>query len=124
MDSSFGPEAAKRIESFDGQFIVLDFPGQIRTGFSTTLAIHTAHIGVRVKEIKARVNRKTGAVEEENPLFVQSGDVAIATFIPSKPLIVEPYSIFSHLGRFAIIQQRAPIGAGIVKAIRRRKRVV
>jgi len=121
MDSSSGPEAVKRVESFDAQFIMLEFPGQIRTGFSTTMAIHTAHVGVQIKEIKAVVDRTTGTVIEENPLFIKSGDVAVATFVPSKPLAVELYSIYSHLGRFALIQERAPIAAGIIKAIRRRK---
>ncbi len=56
-----------------------------------------------------KVDRRTGKSTEDAPKFIKSGDAAIVTLIPSKPLCVEPFSEFPPLGRFAVRDMRQVI---------------
>jgi elongation factor 1-alpha len=56
--------------------------------------------------ILLKVDRRTGKSTEDAPKFIKSGDAAIVTLIPSKPLCVEPFSEFPPLGRFAVRDMR------------------
>jgi elongation factor 1-alpha len=89
--------------------IVLNHPGQIANGYSPVLDCHTAHIACKFAEIKEKVDRRTGKSTEEAPKFIKSGDAAIVTLVPSKPLCVEPFSEFPPLGRFAVRDMRQVI---------------
>jgi len=39
---------------------------------------------------------------EENPKYLKNGDAAIVKMIPAKPMVIEPFSDFPPLGRFAV----------------------
>jgi elongation factor 1-alpha len=70
------------------------------------LDCHTAHIACKFAELKQKVDRRTGAVLEEEPKFVKSGEAAIIKLVPSKPMCVEAFSSFPPLGRFAVRDMR------------------
>ena len=53
-----------------------------------------------------QVDRRTGKSTESNPKFIKSGDAAIVTLIPSKPMCVEAFSEYPPLGRFAVRDMR------------------
>jgi elongation factor 1-alpha len=57
---------------------------------------------------------KTGAVAEENPKFLKTGDAAIVKIKPTKPLCIEKFSEFPQMGRFAIRDMGQTVAAGVV----------
>jgi elongation factor 1-alpha len=107
---------AHSCDSFQGQMIIISHPGSIRNGYSSLLRIHTATVMTKWKNIDAKLHRRTGELIEENPLFVRSGDVCLVTLEPSKPLVVEEYSIFPPLGRFVMRDCRRTVAVGVVKS--------
>merc|ERR1739845_282664 len=108
---------ATGVANFDAQVIVLNHPGQVAAGYSPVLDCHTAHIACKFSEIKEKVDRRTGKSTEANPKFIKSGDSAIVTLIPSKPMCVEAFSEFPPLGRFAVRDMRQTVAVGVIKAI-------
>ena len=67
-------------------------------------------------EIKEKVNRRSGKTLEDFPKFVKSGDAAIVTLVPSKPMCVVSLSEFPPLGRFAVRDMRQMVAVGVIKA--------
>jgi len=107
---------ASGVTDFTAQVIVLNHPGQIANGYSPVLDCHTAHIACKFAEIKEKCDRRTGKTTEEAPKFIKSGDAAIVTLVPSKPMCVEPFSEFPPLGRFAVRDMRQTVAVGVIKA--------
>merc|ERR1712055_912168 len=104
------------VADFTAQVIVLNHPGQASNGYSPVLDCHTAHIACKFKEIKEKVDRRTGKSTEQNPKFIKSGDAAIVTLVPSKPMCVEAFAEFPPLGRFAVRDMRQTVAVGVIKA--------
>merc|ERR1712035_2723 len=107
---------ASGVADFTAQVIVLNHPGQVSNGYSPVLDCHTAHIACKFAEIKEKVDRRTGKSTENNPKFIKSGDAAIVTLVPSKPMCVEAFSEFPPLGRFAVRDMRQTVAVGVIKA--------
>jgi elongation factor 1-alpha len=108
----------KSAEEFTAQVIVLNHPGQISNGYTPVLDCHTAHIACRFKEIKEKIDRRSGKKLEDNPKFIKSGDAAIVDLMPSKPLSVETFTDFPPLGRFAVRDMRQTVAVGVIKAVK------
>merc|ERR1712073_288523 len=111
-----GDNVGFNIKNMGAQVIVLNHPGQVSNGYSPVLDCHTAHIACKFAEIKEKVDRRTGKSTEDNPKFIKSGDAAIVTLTPSKPMCVEPFSEFPPLGRFAVRDMRQTVAVGVIKA--------
>merc|ERR1712026_542648 len=109
-------DPAKEAKSFYAQVIVLNHPGEIRAGYQPVLDCHTAHVACKFAEIKEKIDRRSEKVLEENPKFIKSGDAAIVTLVPSKPMCVEAFSEFPPLGRFAVRDMRQTVAVGVIKA--------
>merc|ERR1712038_2095138 len=107
---------ASGVQDFTAQVIVLNHPGQVSNGYSPVLDCHTAHIACKFAEIKEKVDRRTGKSTEDNPKFIKSGDAAIVTLTPSKPMCVEPFTDYPPLGRFAVRDMRQTVAVGVIKA--------
>merc|ERR1712034_211403 len=107
---------ASGVQDFTAQVIVLNHPGQVSNGYSPVLDCHTAHIACKFAEIKEKVDRRTGKSTEDFPKFIKSGDAAIVTLVPSKPMCVEAFSEFPPLGRFAVCDMRQTVAVGVIKA--------
>ncbi|NP_001116969.1 elongation factor 1 alpha [Strongylocentrotus purpuratus] len=108
------PMAAK---SFQAQVIVMNHPGEIHAGYTPVLDCHTAHIACKFAELKEKLDRRSGKSLEDNPKFVKSGDAVIAKLIPSKQMVVESYTDFAPLGRFAVRDMRQTVAVGVVKSV-------
>ncbi|XP_022665665.1 elongation factor 1-alpha [Varroa jacobsoni] len=108
----------KETEEFAAQVIVLNHPGQIQNGYSPVLDCHTAHIACRFKEIKEKIDRRSGKKLEDNPKFVKSGDAAIVDLVPQKPMCVETFTEFPPLGRFAVRDMRQTVAVGVIKSVK------
>merc|ERR1712083_460422 len=113
---------AKDTEFFKAQVIVMHHPGKITNGYAPVLDCHTSHIACKFAEIESKMDKRTGKVTEEFPKHTQSGDAAIVKLIPSKPMVVESFSEFPPLGRFAVRDMKQTVAVGVVKETVKRDR--
>jgi len=86
------------------------------------LDCHTCHIACKFAEIENKSDKRTGKVLEENPKFIKSGDAAIVKLIPSKPMVVEAFSEFPPLGRFAVRDMKQTVAVGVIKETTKKDR--
>ena len=110
-------DPAKEAESFTAQVIVLNHPGQISNGYAPVLDCHTCHIACKFATLDSKIDRRTGKETEKEPKAVKSGDCAMVTMLPSKPMCVETFTDYPPLGRFAVRDMRQTVAVGIVKGV-------
>jgi len=110
-------QPALAAEDFKAQVIVLAHPGQIKNGYTPVLDCHTAHIACQFKNIDMKMDKRTGKSLEDNPQFIKTGDAAIVTVAPSKPLCVESLADFPPLGRFAVRDMKKTVAVGVIKSV-------
>ncbi|XP_074505885.1 elongation factor 1-alpha-like [Sebastes fasciatus] len=105
------------VSSFNAQVIVMNHPGEIHAGYAPVTDCHTAHIACKFGEIIQKIDRRSGKKLEDFPKMIKNGDAAIVDIIPSKPMVVEKFSEFPPLGRFAMRDMKQTVAVGVVKAI-------
>ena len=110
-------DPAKEAETFKAQVIILNHPGQISNGYSPVLDCHTAHIACRFETITEKIDRRSGAVLEENPKFIKAGDAARIILLPKKKMCVETFTEYPPLGRFAVRDMKKTIAVGVIKEV-------
>ena len=108
---------ASDTETFNAQVIVMNHPGQIMNGYAPVLDCHTCHIACKFSEILNKMDKRTGKVTEEFPKAIKSGDAAIVKMTPSKPMVVEQFSEFAPLGRFAVRDMKQTVAVGVIKEV-------
>lgn len=59
---------------------------------------------------------KDVAKGDEN-IKCKTGDSMNVWLQPTKPMVVEPYSMFSPLGRFAVRDMKKTVAVGVIKAV-------
>ncbi len=99
---------------FTAQIVVLEHPTAIGKGYTPVFHIHTAQVACTIVEILEKKDPKTGATMQKNPDFIKTGDVAIIKVKPLKAVVVEKFSAFPPLGRFAIRDMGQTVAAGVV----------
>jgi elongation factor 1-alpha len=105
-------------EEFTARLFVVWHPSAIAPGYTPVVHVHTASVSSRMTEIVAKIDPRTGKTLEEKPQFLKAGEVAIVTFKPIKPLVIEKFSEFPALGRFAVRDMNRTIGIGIVTDVK------
>jgi len=115
--SNNADDPAKGAENFTAQVIIMSHPGQIQNGYCPVLDCHTAHIATKFQNIDEKIDRRTGKAMETNPKFVKNGDACIVTLIPTKPMVVEDFSSYPPLGRFAVRDMRQTVAVGVIKTV-------
>jgi elongation factor 1-alpha len=108
-------------EEFKAQVIILKHQNVIAKGYTPVFHIHTAQLACTFAEILEKKDPKTGQTVETNPETIKTGDVAIVRIKPTKPIVVEKFSDFPQLGRFAIRDMGETIGAGVILDVTPRK---
>ena len=108
-------DPCKDTEMFVAQVIVLNHPGQIQNGYAPVLDCHTAHIACKFNKIRDKIDKRTGKSTEENPPCIKTGDAAMVEMIPQKPMVVEVFSQYPPLGRFAVRDMRQTVAVGVIK---------
>ncbi|RQH03423.1 translation elongation factor EF-1 subunit alpha [Natrarchaeobius oligotrophus] len=101
-------------ETFQAQIVVMQHPSVITAGYTPVFHAHTAQVACTIESIDKKMDPSSGEVAEENPDFIQSGDAAVVTIRPQKPLSIEPSSEIPELGSFAIRDMGQTIAAGKV----------
>jgi len=99
---------------FTAQVVILKHPNVIARGYTPVFHIHTAQVACTFVDFLEKKDPKTGQVAEKNPQTLKTGDIAIVKLKPTKPVVIEKYSDFPQLGRFAIRDMGETIGAGVV----------
>jgi len=102
------------VDEFTARVLIIWHPSAISVGYTPVIHAHTASVACRVVEILGKVDPRTGQITEKNPQFIKAGDIAIVKFKPIKPLVLEKYSDFPQLGRFAMRDMGKTIGIGTV----------
>ncbi|MEB3859788.1 MAG: translation elongation factor EF-1 subunit alpha [Desulfurococcales archaeon] len=105
-------------EEFTARIFVIWHPSAIAPGYTPVIHAHTSSISARLTEIVAKIDPRTGQVIEKNPQFLKPGEVAIVKFKPIKPMVIEKFSEFPPLGRFAMRDMNRTIGIGIVTEVK------
>jgi len=111
-------------EWFKAQVIVMNHPGQIMNGYAPVLDCHTCHIACKFAEIENKMDKRTGQVTEEFPKSIKAGDAAIVKMTPSKPMVVEAFSEFPPLGRFAVRDMKQTVAVGVIKSTGKKEKAV
>jgi len=107
-------------ETFQAQIVVMQHPSVITAGYTPVLHAHTAQVAGTIESIDQKIDPSSGEVAEEEPDFIKSGDAAVVTIRPQKPLSIEPSSEIPELGSFAIRDMGQTIAAGKVLEINER----
>jgi elongation factor 1-alpha len=109
-------------QSFEAQVIVLNHPNQIGAGYTPVLDCHTSHIACKFAAILNKVNKRTGQTSDEEVKFIKSGDAAIVRLEPTKDMVVETFTEYSPLGRFAVRDMRQTVAVGVIKKVTKGER--
>ena len=114
-------DPAKDTEMFVAQVIVLNHPGQIQAGYTPVLDCHTSHIACRFDKIRSKVDKRNGKVTEDAPSAIKSQDAAMVELKPQKPMVVEAFSSYAPLGRFAVRDMRQTVAVGVIKEVTKKE---
>lgn len=107
----------KVAETFQAQVVVMQHPSVITAGYTPVFHAHTSQVACTIESLDSKIDAASGDVDEENPDFIQSGDAAVVTVRPQKPLSIEPASEIPELGSFAIRDMGQTIAAGKVLTV-------
>ena len=107
-------------ETFNAQVVVMQHPSVITAGYTPVFHAHTAQVACTIESIDQKLDPASGEVAEEDPDFIQSGDAAVITVRPQKPLSIEPSGDIPELGSFAVRDMGQTIAAGKVLEVSER----
>jgi len=99
---------------FTAQIVVLNHPTAISVGYTPVFHIHTAQFAGKIIELLEKKDPKTGQTAQAKPDFIKTGDIAIVKIQPLKPVVIEKFSDFPALGRFALRDMGQTVAAGVV----------
>jgi elongation factor 1-alpha len=110
-------------KTFKARIMVLNHPSVITAGYTPVFHCHTAQVACTFLALDEKLDPRTGAVVEKNPQFLKTGDAAVVTIQPTKPMVIEKASDFPPLGRFAIRDMGQTVAAGMCIDVERREAV-
>ncbi len=109
------------VEEFSARIAVLEHPSAITAGYTPVFHVNTAQVACEITEIMQKLNPKTSEVEEENPDYIKTGDMATIKVRPTRPLVIETASELPQLSRFAIRDMGQTVAAGVCTDIKEKK---
>ncbi len=109
------------VEEFEARIAVLEHPSAITAGYTPVFHAHTSQIACEITEIMQKLDPKTGEVVEENPDYIQTGDMATIKVRPTRPLIIETATELPQISRFAIRDMGQTVAAGVCTSLKEKK---
>merc|ERR1712012_86785 len=91
-------DPCKEAVTFEAQVIIMNHPGKISNGYTPVLDCHTAHIACKFTDIK-------------------TGDASLCVLKPTKPMVVETFTKYAPLGRFAVRDMKQTVAVGVIKDV-------
>ncbi|KAK8460983.1 hypothetical protein SEVIR_2G430100v4 [Setaria viridis] len=113
-------DPAREAAGFTAQVIIMNHPGQIAGGYAPVLDCHTSHVAVRFSELLTKIDRRSGKELESGPKFLKNGDAGLVKMVPTKPMVVETFSEYPPLGRFAVRDMRQTVAVGVIKSVEKK----
>jgi elongation factor 1-alpha len=110
----------KETLSFNAQVIVMNHPGEIHAGYTPVLDCHTSHIACKFEQLVSKLDRRSGKETESEPKMLKTGDAGICKIVPQKPLVVETFTEYPPLGRFAVRDMKRTVAVGIIKSVEKK----
>ncbi|AFH42583.1 elongation factor 1-alpha [Fervidicoccus fontis Kam940] len=101
-------------KEFTARLFIIWHPSAVTVGYTPVIHAHTASIAAKITELVSKLDPRTGKEAEKNPQFLKQGDTAIVKFQPIKQMVVEKFSEFPALGRFAMRDMGKTIGIGVI----------
>lgn len=111
------PNVIRPKDSFRAQIQVIRHPTAITAGYTPVFHSHTAQVACTFEQLAAKLDPRTGGVQEENPSFLKTGDAALVEIRPTKPMVVEVFKDIPQMGRFAIRDMGQTVAVGVCVAI-------
>jgi len=102
---------------------VLKHPGTIQNGYTPVLDCHTAHVACKFEKIESLIDRRNGKVLEEEPKGIKQGESALVRMIPQKPFVVEAFTAYPPLGRFAVRDMKMTVAVGVIKEVTKKEAI-
>ena len=104
------PTVAKE---FTARIMILNHPTVVTAGYCPVFHVHTAQVSCKIKEIKRKLDPRTGQTSQEKPDFLKTGDAAEVVVEPLQPMCIEKQSENPKLARFAIRDMGRTVAAGM-----------
>ncbi|KAL9275084.1 Elongation factor 1-alpha-like protein [Drosera capensis] len=79
--------------------------------------LHPTPRKTRPRRQPASPLRRSGKELEKEPKFLKNGDAGMVKMIPTKPMVVETFSEYPPLGRFAVRDMRQTAAVGVIKSV-------
>jgi elongation factor 1-alpha len=93
---------------------VIRHPSVIAVGYTPVVHCGTAQVAIRFAKL---IMKQTKDGKVDNPDFLKNGDAAEVVLIPTRDMVIEQYSEFPALGRFAVRDMGQTVAVGIVKKV-------
>ena len=110
----------KEALSFNAQVIVLNHPNKIQAGYTPVLDCHTSHIACKFDKLLQKIDRRTGKEIEAEPKEIKNQEAAIVQLVPQKSMVVETFSEYPPLGRFAVRDMKQTVAVGVIKLVEKK----
>ncbi|RHN82539.1 putative protein-synthesizing GTPase [Medicago truncatula] len=94
----------------------------IITNHPPVLHCHTSNIAVKFAKLVTKNVRHYFVEIEKEPKFLKNGDAGVIEMIPTKPMLVETFSKFPSLGRFAVRDMRQTVAVGVIMDVTKKKK--
>ena len=78
----------------------------LRAGYAPVIDCHTAHVACKWDKLLEKNDKRTDKKIEDNPKVLKTGEAGLVIMKPMRPLVVEEYSKYPPLGRFAVRDMR------------------
>ncbi len=110
----------KEAVHFNAQVIVLNHPNKIQAGYCPVLDCHTSHIACKFDKLLSKIDRRTGKEIEPEPKEIKNQEACIVQLVPQKSIVVETFSEYPPLGRFAVRDMKQTVAVGVIKLVEKK----
>ncbi|XP_014511905.1 elongation factor 1-alpha-like [Vigna radiata var. radiata] len=100
--------------------------GHVDSGKSTTTGHLIYKLGGIDKRVIERFEKEAAEMNKRSfkyawePKFLKNGDAGFVKMIPTKPMVVETFSEYPPLGRFAVRDMRQTVAVGVIKSVEKK----